>query len=292
MTNESHDLLVIVYFYFLLKAIEEFKLLTLTLGEALDLLYKEGDGKVSREKVVLQVINLTKSYGELVAIDSLNLKIVKGEIFGLLGHNGAGKSTAMECILGTKKFETGEVTLLGMNPIKDRKKVFERVGVQLQESNYLDKIKVKEICEMTNSLYTETLDYENLLKEFKLYDKRNSFVTELSGGQKQKLSVLIALIPNPEVVFLDELTTGLDTKARREIWSYLMKLKDSGTTIFLTSHYMDEVEYLCDRIAILKEGKVVICNSPKDVIKSSGKANLEEAYLFYTGEEELEYESN
>lgn len=246
---------------------------------------------MSEKNVVLEVFNLTKSYGDLVAVDNLNLKIVKGEIFGLLGHNGAGKSTTIECILGTKKFEKGSVTLLGMNPIKERKKVFERVGVQLQESNYQDKIKVKEICEVTHSLYSEPLNYEALLKDFKLYDKRNNFVTELSGGQKQKLSVLLALIPNPEVVFLDEITTGLDSKARREIWSYLKKLKDTGVSIFLTSHYMDEVEYLCDRISILKEGKVIVCDSPRNVIECSGKSNLEEAYLFYTDEEEFEYES-
>jgi ABC-2 type transport system ATP-binding protein len=246
---------------------------------------------MSEKNVVLEVSNLTKNYGNLIAVDNLNVKIIKGEIFGLLGHNGAGKSTTIECILGTKKFEIGDVTLLGMNPIKDRKNVFERMGVQLQESNYQDKIKVIEICKMTHSLYSKPLEYEGLLKDFKLYDKRNSFVVELSGGQKQKLSVLLALIPNPEVVFLDELTTGLDPKARREIWSYLKKLKDKGVTIFLTSHYMDEVEYLCNRISILKEGRVVICDSPKKVIESSGKSNLEEAYLFYTGQEELEYES-
>lgn len=241
--------------------------------------------------IVLEVYNLTKSYGDFTAVNNLSLKVLRGEIFGLLGHNGAGKSTISECIIGTKKFEGGKISLLQMNPVKDRKKLFQKVGVQLQESNYQDKIKVKEICEMTEALYENPANYEDILKDFKLYDKRNNFVSDLSGGQKQKLSVLLALIPNPEIVFLDELTTGLDVKARRDIWGYLKKLKNKGISIFLTSHYMDEVEYLCDRICILKQGKMVICDTVQNVMKSSGKERLEDAYLYYTGEEELEYES-
>ncbi|KOF57659.1 MULTISPECIES: ABC transporter ATP-binding protein [Clostridium] len=238
--------------------------------------------------IVLEVSKLTKKYGDFTSVKNLSLKVLRGEIFGLLGHNGAGKSSTIECILGTKKFEEGKVVLLNMNPIKNRKKLFERVGVQFQQSNYQDKIKVKEICEMTASLYVNPVNYESILKDFKLYDKRNNFVSDLSGGQKQKLSVLLALIPKPEIVFLDELTTGLDTKARREIWGYLKKLKSKGISIFLTSHYMDEVEYLCDRICILKEGNMVICDTVQNVIKISGKERLEDAYLYYTGEEELE----
>lgn len=241
--------------------------------------------------IVLEVSNLTKKYGDFTAVNNLSLKVSRGEIFGLLGHNGAGKSTTSECILGTKKFEGGKISLLQMNPAKDRKKLFQKVGVQFQESNYQDKIKVKEICEMTGALYANPTNYEDILKEFKLYDKRNNFVSDLSGGQKQKLSVLLALIPNPEIVFLDELTTGLDVKARRDIWGYLKKLKSKGISIFLTSHYMDEVEYLCDRICILKQGNMVICDTVKNVIESSGKERLEDAYLYYTGEGELEYES-
>ena len=240
--------------------------------------------------VVLEVSKLSKKYNNLVAVNNLNLEIKKGEIFGLLGHNGAGKSTTIECILGTKNMDEGKVSLLGMNPAAERKKLFEKVGVQLQQSQYQQKIKVKEICEMTQSLYTNSLNFEELLKEFGLYDKKNSFVEELSGGEKQKLSVLLALLPDPQIVFLDELTTGLDPKARRELWSYLSSLKNKGVTIFLTSHYMDEVEYLCDRICILKKGKAVIIDTPENVIVKSKKENLEEAYLFYTGEEEREHE--
>jgi ABC-2 type transport system ATP-binding protein len=246
--------------------------------------------KKSSENIVLKVTGLKKSYSNLIAVEDLSLEVRKGEIFGLLGHNGAGKSTTIECILGTKIMDSGEVALLQMNPLKDRKKVFQKVGVQLQESQYQSKIKVKELCEVTQSLYAQSLDYEDLLMEFGLDSKRNNFVEELSGGQKQRLSVLLSLLPKPEIVFLDELTTGLDAKARRSIWSYLKNLKEKGVAIFLTSHYMDEVEYLCDRVCILSHGKEVITGTPKDLIVQSGKANLEEAYLFYTGEEELEYE--
>lgn len=243
------------------------------------------------DSIVLRVSGLSKVYKNQLAVDDLHLEVKRGEIFGLLGHNGAGKSTTIECILGTRKMDKGNVRLFGMDPIKDRKKLFQKVGVQLQESSYQNKIKVKELCQMTQILYSNPLDYRQLLKDFRLEEKSSSFVEELSGGQKQKLSVLLSLLPNPQIIFLDELTTGLDPKARREIWNYLEKLKESGVTIFLTSHYMDEVEYLCDRICILKQGKAVISDTPKSVIERSGRMSLEDAYLYYTGEEELEYEA-
>jgi ABC-2 type transport system ATP-binding protein len=160
----------------------------------------------------------------------------------------------------------------------------------MQESHFQDKIKVKEICEDTSALYSNPLDYNLLLKDFSLYEKRNNYVSELSGGQRQKLSVLLALLPDPKLMFLDELTTGLDPKARREIWKYLEIQKQNGKSILLTSHYMDEVQYLCDRICILKNGNQLITGTPHDVIEKSGTQTLEEAYLFYTGEEAL-YES-
>lgn len=245
------------------------------------------ENKEGRKEAALKVEGLRKIYGSLVAVENLNLEVKKGEIFGLLGHNGAGKSTTIECILGTKKVNTGKVSLLGMNPQKDRKKLFEKVGVQFQQSSYQDKIKVKEICEVTASLYNKTLDYKELLKEFELWDKAGRLVNELSGGEKQKLSVLLALLPEPELIFLDELTTGLDPKARRDMWAHIDSLKKRGVTIFLTSHYMDEVEYLCDRICILKKGKIVAEGTPKSVVDESKTQNLEDAYLFYTEKEAI-----
>ena len=187
---------------------------------------------------------------------------------------------------GGKKFENGQISILGMNPQRDRKQLFERVGVQFQESNYQDKITVKELCELTKSFYKTTLNYTELLKEFNLLDKQKSQVNELSGGEKQRLFIILALIPNPEVVFLDELTTGLDVKTRRDVWKYLLKLKKNGLTIFLTSHFMDEVEILCDKICILKKGESIFYGTVKEVILNSQCEKLEEAYLWYTDEEE------
>ncbi len=242
------------------------------------------------ENLVLEVTGLTKSYGNTIAVNNLDIRIEKGEIFGLLGHNGAGKSTTIECILNTRKKDSGNINILGQKIEKGRKSIFEQIGVQLQETHYQDKIKVYEICETTSALYFNCLDYTDLLKEFSLYEKKNNYVSELSGGQKQKLSVLLALLPDPKLLFLDELTTGLDPKARREIWKYLELQKEKGKSILLTSHYMDEVQYLCDRICILKNGSSQITGTPQEVIQRSGTQTLEDAYLFYTGEENL-YES-
>jgi ABC-2 type transport system ATP-binding protein len=242
------------------------------------------------EKPIIEVSGLTKAYGNTIAVNNLDLRIEKGEIFGLLGHNGAGKTTTIECILNTTKKDSGNITLLGLQLEEDRKRIFEQVGVQMQEAHFQDKIKVKEICENTSALYSNPFDYNHLLNEFSLYEKRTNYVSELSGGQRQKLSVLLALIPDPKLLFLDELTTGLDPKARREIWKYLELQKEKAKSILLTSHYMDEVQYLCDRICILKNGSPQITGTPKDVILKSGMQTLEEAYLFYTGEEVL-YES-
>ncbi|PJI07285.1 MULTISPECIES: ABC transporter ATP-binding protein [Clostridium] len=234
------------------------------------------------------ISHLKKCYKDKVAVDNLSIKVKKGEIFGLLGHNGAGKSTTIDCTLGLKKFESGCVSILGMNPIKERKKLFERVGVQLQESCYQGNIKVGELCEETYALYKNPANYKKLLKEFKLSKFEKKQVSSLSGGEKQKLSVLLALIPNPEVIFLDELTTGLDSAARREVWKQLLSLKEKQTTIFLTSHYMDEVEALCDKVCIIKNGKEVVSGTLDEVITGSPYKRMEEAYLWYMGEEDAE----
>ncbi len=241
-------------------------------------------------ETTIEVKGLCKSYAHVKAIENINISICRGEVFGLLGANGAGKSTAIECILGTKKPDTGTVSILEMNPQKDRKKLFERVGVQFQEANYQDKIKVAELCEATASLYKAALDYRVLLKQFGLFDKLQSMVSELSGGQKQRLFIVLALIPNPEVIFLDELTTGLDARARREVWKSLSQLKEKGITILLTSHFMDEVEALCDKIMILKNGEAIFYGTIQEAVEASPYETFEDAYLWYTGEEE-EYEN-
>ncbi|MEL7623758.1 MAG: ABC transporter ATP-binding protein [Clostridiales bacterium] len=241
-------------------------------------------------ETTIEVKNLCKSYDHIKAVENINISIYRGEVFGLLGANGAGKSTTIECILGTKKQDSGTISILGMNPQKERKKLFERVGVQFQEANYQDKIKVAELCEVTASLYKTSLDYGALLKQFGLSDKLKSLVSELSGGQKQRLFIVLALLPNPEVIFLDELTTGLDAKARRDVWKSLSELKAKGITILLTSHFMDEVEALCDKIMILKKGESFFYGTVQEAIASSPYEKFEDAYLWYT-DEEVENES-
>ena len=237
-------------------------------------------------EATIEAKKLCKSYRHVKAVDNINISISRGEVFGLLGANGAGKSTIIECILGTKKQDSGTISILGTNPQKERKKLFEKIGVQFQEPNYQDKIRVAELCEVTASLYKTTLDYNALLKQFGLSDKTKSMVSELSGGQRQRLFIVLALIPNPEVVFFDELTTGLDAKARRDVWKSLSELKAKGITILLTSHFMDEVETLCDKIMILKKGKITFLGTVQEAIENSPFEKFEDAYLWYTNEEE------
>ena len=235
----------------------------------------------------VSVRNLTKSFGERKVVDDLSFDVQKGEAFALLGHNGAGKSTTIDLILGLKAPDGGSAKILGMNAARHRKQVFERVGVQLQNTEYQPNITVEEACIEYASLYAAPADYPQLLEQFGLGALRKNFVSGLSGGERQKLSVVLALIGSPEIVFLDELTTGLDVVARREVWRTLKQLKAQGLTIFLTTHYMEEAEALCDRVCIIRSGKKVMEGTVDEVIAASGRKDLEEAYLFCMGEEEL-----
>lgn len=235
----------------------------------------------------IRVRNLTKSFGGRRVVDDLSFDVEKGQVFALLGHNGAGKSTTIDLILGLKAPESGTAKILGMDAARNRKQVFERVGVQLQHTQYQSAITVEEACIEYASLYAAPADFRQLLESFGLNELRKSFVSKLSGGERQKLSVVLALIGNPEIVFLDELTTGLDVVARREVWRTLKHLKEQGLTIFLTTHYMEEAEALCDRVCIIKSGKKVAEGSIDEVVAAAGQNNLEEAYLFYMEEEEL-----
>ena len=235
----------------------------------------------------IRVRNLTKSFGGRRVVDGLSFDVEKGQVFALLGHNGAGKSTTIDLILGLKTPESGTAKILGMDAARNRKQVFERVGVQLQHTQYQSAITVEEACIEYASLYAAPADFRQLLESFGLNELRKSFVSKLSAGERQKLSVVLALIGNPELVFLDELTTGLDVVARREVWRTLKHLKEQGLTIFLTTHYMEEAEALCDRVCIIKSGKKVAEGSIDEVVAAAGQNNLEEAYLFFMGEEEL-----
>ena len=235
----------------------------------------------------VSVRNLTKSFGNRKVVDDLSFDVQKGEVFALLGHNGAGKSTTIDLILGLKTPDGGSAKILGMDAAQNRKQVFERVGVQLQHTQYQTNITVEEACIEYASLYADPADYPKLLEQFGLGTLRKNFVSKLSGGERQKLSVVLALIGNPEIVFLDELTTGLDVVARREVWRTLKLLESQGLTIFLTTHYMEEAEALCDRVCIIKSGKKVAEGTIDEVIAVSGQNDLEDAYLFFMGEEEL-----
>ena len=238
-------------------------------------------------EIAISVDGLNKSFGSRRAVENVSFSVAGGEVFGLLGANGAGKTTTIECILGTKQADGGKVSILGMHPLKDRKKLFQQVGVQFQESAYQDKITVRELCEVTQSLYAIPTGYRELLRQFGLSDKEKCAVSELSGGQRQRLFITLALIPNPRVVFLDELTTGLDARARREVWRCLSDMKRKGLAILLTSHFMDEVEALCDHILILKKGQAAFSGTVQEAIASSPHDRFEDAYLWFTGEEDM-----
>lgn len=233
----------------------------------------------------IKVENLTKCYQSQIALNNLNLTVKQGTVFGLLGANGAGKSTAIECILGTKTADNGNISVLGCNPVKTRRHLFQRVGVQFQDGDYQNEIKVKELCEETACLYQHPLDYKTLCKRFGIFDKLNQAVKHLSGGERQKLFIVLALIGRPELVFLDELTTGLDAKARREVWKILLELKSQGLTVLLTSHFMDEVESLCDEICILKKGNVVFTGTVEEAKALCHTDQFEDAYLQLADEE-------
>lgn len=236
-------------------------------------------------QTAIKVTDLSKSYGSQPALRNISLTVESGTVFGLLGANGAGKSTAIECILGTKAADSGRVTIFGQSPGKDRRSLFQSIGVQFQECCFQPEIRVSELCEETACLYKKTADWRELCSRFGIGDKLCNPVKSLSGGERQRLFIVLALILDPKLVFLDELTTGLDAKARRGVWKTLADLKSKGLTIFLTSHFMDEVEALCDKISILKKGKTVFCGTVEQANEISGCEKFEDAYLALSGEE-------
>ena len=237
-----------------------------------------------REAILVE--GLTKAYHGKTVVDHLSLSVPRGTVFGLLGPNGAGKSTTIECMLGTKKADGGTVRLLGEDPQKHRRTLFQRIGVQFQEGDYQPEIKVSELCRQTASLYRSPADWRTLCQQFGIEAKAEASVKSLSGGERQRLFLVLALLPQPELVFLDELTTGLDTKARRSVWKTLANLKEQGLTIFLTSHFMDEVEALCDEVCILRKGAPVFRGTVAEAKARCGCACLEDAYLQLTEEGE------
>lgn len=236
---------------------------------------------------VIRVSGLMKSYAGRTVVREVSLTVGRGEVFGLLGANGAGKTTSVECMVGVRVPDAGMVEILGMNPRRDRKRLFEQVGVQFQETSYQAEIRVGELCRETACLYDQPLDWRVLLERFGLGGREGTQAKSLSGGQRQRLFIVLALIGNPRLVFLDELTTGLDVKARRDVWRTLEQLKRDGLTIFLTSHFMDEVEVLCDRVGILRDGNVAFLGTIAQAIEASPCETFEAAYLWFAGEEEV-----
>ncbi len=221
-------------------------------------------------ETAILVEGLRKVYGEVVAVDGISFEVQRGEIFGMVGPNGAGKTTTIECIEGLRRPDGGTVTALGLDPQRDGYELRERIGVQLQESALPNRIKVWEAVDMFASFYRRSVDWEPLLERLGLADKRDAVFAKLSGGQKQRLSIALALINDPELVFLDELTTGLDPQARRAMWQLVLDIREQGKTVFLTTHFMEEAERLCDRVAIVDAGRIVALDSPENLVRSLG----------------------
>ncbi|MCW4018126.1 MAG: ABC transporter ATP-binding protein [Candidatus Bathyarchaeota archaeon] len=222
------------------------------------------------KKSIITVSHLWKQYGAVAAVDDVTFSINEGEIFGIIGPNGAGKTTMVECISGLRVPDSGSITIYGLSPKEDRDELRNFVGVQLQESSLPPRIKVVEALNLFASFYSDPLDCQELLKSLRMTEKRNAKFKQLSGGQKQRLSIALALIGNPKIAILDELTTGLDPDARREVWGLIERIRDRGVTVILVTHYMDEAERLCDRVALINHGKLVANDTPAGLAASEG----------------------
>jgi ABC-2 type transport system ATP-binding protein len=216
---------------------------------------------------VIRVSGLRKTYGPTIAVDDVSFEVLPGEIFGLIGPNGAGKTTTMECVSGLRAIDRGRITVLDLDPRRDIRALQQRVGVQLQQAQLQKRIKVWEAVDLWASLYPQTVDRNALLARLGLADKRDAWFMTLSGGQKQRLFIALALIHDPDVVLLDELTTGLDPQARRAIWEMVRGIRDRGKTVLLTTHLMEEAEKLCDRVAIIERGRVVDAGTPAALVR-------------------------
>lgn len=243
---------------------------------------------------IITVKNLVKRYGGKPVVKSISFDVKQGEIFGILGPNGAGKTTTLEMIEALRPIDGGEVTVDGINVSKHKDRVKEIIGIQLQSTSYFDHLKLHEQLKMFGSLYGVKTKPSSLLADVQLTDKANSYAEDLSGGQRQRFSIATALVNKPKVLFLDEPTTGLDPQARRNLWGLIQTIRQKGVTIVLTTHYMDEAELLCDRIAIMDNGKMKVIDTPKNLINALigrgfkkkqevVQANLEDVFIDLTG---------
>jgi len=217
---------------------------------------------------VIVLDNLRKCYGDLRAVDGVSFEVRRGEIFGMVGPNGAGKTTTIECLEGLRRPSDGRATVLNLDPQRQGYELRERIGVQLQQSSLPDRLKVREALDLFSAFYGQALEWRPILDELGLTDKAGAPFAKLSGGQKQRLFIALALVNDPEIVFLDELTSGLDPQARRAMWDLVKRIRDRGKTVFLTTHYMEEAELLCDRVAIMDHGKIVALDTPQNLVAS------------------------
>lgn len=245
---------------------------------------------------MVEVNDLKKHYGDKRAVDGVSFSVKKGEIFGILGPNGAGKTTTLEMMEALRPIDSGSVTIDGIDVAKDAQRIKYLIGVQPQSPAFQDKTRLKEVIEMFAAAYGEKVDPMQFLRDVDLEEKANSYVEDLSGGQKQRLSITTALVHGPKVFFLDEPTTGLDPQARRHLWDLIKQVRERGISVIMTTHYMDEAEILCDRIAIMDAGKIIAIDTPKNLIKALLKrgftkkqqveqANLEDVFIDLTGKD-------
>jgi ABC-2 type transport system ATP-binding protein len=247
-------------------------------------------------KAMVEVKDLKKHYGDKKAVNGVSFTVKKGEIFGILGPNGAGKTTTLEMMETLRTIDSGQALIDGIDVAEHPDKVKYLIGVQPQTPAFQDKTKLTEVVEMFAAAYGEHVDVKEFLRDVGLEDKANNYVEDLSGGQKQRLSITTALVHNPKVFFLDEPTTGLDPQARRNLWELIEKVRDRGISVIMTTHYMDEAEILCDRIAVMDNGKIVATDTPKNLIKQLlargftkkqhvEQANLEDVFIDLTGKD-------
>ena len=245
---------------------------------------------------ILEGKNLEKSYGGKKVVKGISFDVKRGEVFGILGPNGAGKTTTLEMIETLRPIDGGRATINGVNVANDPQKIRYMIGVQTQSTAFMDKVKLTELLEQQAAAYGEKTDVKKLLDDVDLGDKADSYIESLSGGQKQRFSIAAALVHQPKIFFMDEPTTGLDPQARRNLWDLVQKIRKDGTTIILTTHYMEEAEVLCDRVAIMDEGQIVAMDAPKNLVQKLLKkgfkkeqhveqANLEDVFIDLTGKD-------
>ncbi|MFO7785187.1 MAG: ABC transporter ATP-binding protein [Thermodesulfobacteriota bacterium] len=221
------------------------------------------------KSAIVEVVDLHKNYSNVKAVNGISFEVYEGEIFGITGPNGAGKTSLIECIEGLKRFDKGSIRVMGLDPQKDKSKLRKLIGIQLQESRLPSRIKVWEALDLFASFYASSADWRSILKDLGLREKGDSYYETLSGGQKQRLSIALSLISTPRILFFDELTTGLDPQARRVMWDMVRKIRNQERSVILVTHFMDEAETLCDRVAIINKGKLIALDKPTNLVQNS-----------------------